>query len=61
VDEIAGEGHFSRTLVISAVNAELEKIKKEEKEKKAQVPGMKETNRHGKSAEQTDEGDEKNN
>ena len=34
---------------------------KEEKEKKAQVPGMKETNRHGKSAEQTDEGDEKNN
>jgi hypothetical protein len=32
VDEIAGEKHFSRTLVISAVNAELEKIKREEKE-----------------------------
>jgi hypothetical protein len=34
VDEIASEKHFSRTLVISAVNAELDKIKKEEKENK---------------------------
>ena len=32
----------------------------EEKEKKAQVPGMKETNRHGKDAEETKQGDDNN-
>jgi hypothetical protein len=31
VDKIANEGHFKRTLVISAVNSELEKLKKAEK------------------------------